>query len=282
MENKKIRFSWKAFISIGLFYSFLIIFFTGIILYLSPAGRIANWNNWKLLYLTKTNWQSIHTVFAFTFALLSIFHLFTINWKSFWSYLKNKSKQGLNKKREFYITSALTVLFFIGILYSVPPFSSIVNFGNNLKESWETNETAPPIPHAELLTLNELAEKLDSIPINKIVNKLEANKIRFNNVNETLAEISLMNNLSPVEIYQIITKKSPAGKAGSGMGRKTLEQIARENNLDINQIIKILQDNDIKAQKDQILKDIAAQNDMAAKDIFDLIKVNHLNQNGGL
>jgi len=170
----------------------------------------------------------------------------------------------------------------IGTVYSVQPFSSVMDLGSYLKESWETNETAPPIPHAELLTLNELAEKLDSIPVNKIVSKLEAGKIRFNNANETLAEISTMNNLSPVEIYQIITKKSPAGKAGSGMGRKTLEQIARENNLDINQIIKILQDNNIKAYKNQILKDIAAENDMAAKDIFDLITVRNVNLKGGI
>jgi len=43
--------------------------------------------------------------------------------------------------------------------------------------------------------------------------------------------------------------------------------------LDINQLIKILTDNNIKAQSDQTLKDIATENDMAAKDIYELIKV---------
>lgn len=273
MENKINRFSWKAFISIGLFYSFLIIFFTGIILYLSPAGRIANWNNWKLLGLTKMDWQSIHTVFSLTFAILSIFHLFTVNWRAFWSYLISKSSKGINKAREFYIMSVLMVLFLTGIVYSVPPFVSIMDFGSYLKDSWERNDTAPPIPHAELLTLNELAEKLDSISIDKIVNKLEANKIKFNSANETLEKIGLINNLAPIEIYRIITKKTLTGMAGSGIGRKTLGEFSEENNIDINHIIKILQDNNIKAQKNQTLKDIATENDMAAKDIYDLIKV---------
>lgn len=273
MENKKTAFSWKAFISIGLFYSFFIIFFTGIILYLSPAGRIANWSNWKILGLTKSNWQSIHTIFSFSFAILSIFHLFTVNWKAFWSYLRNKSSQGLNKQKEFFLASVLTVLFFLGVIYAVPPFSSVMSFGSYLKDSWENTETAPPIPHAELLTLNELAQKLDSIPINKIVGKLESNKIKYNNTTETLEQIGALNNMAPTEIYQIITKKNPEGKVGGGMGRKTLEQIAKETNQDINQLLKILSDKQIKADKGQTLKDVAEENKMVPKDIYDLIKV---------
>jgi len=274
MENVKNKFSWKAFISIALFYSFFVIFVTGMVLYLAPAGRVANWYNWKLLGLTKTAWQSIHTIFSFTFAVLSIFHLFTVNWKAFWSYLQSKTRQGLNKKREFYLSSVLTIIFFLGVIYSVPPFSSIVGFGSFLKDSWETSETAPPIPHAELLTLNELAEKLDSIPISRIVSKLESNKIKFNNTNETLEQIGNLNNLSPIEIYSVITKRAQEGKPGSGMGRKTLEQLAAENNQDPDLLIKILQDKKIKGQKNQTLKAIAEENNMAAKDIYELIKPN--------
>jgi hypothetical protein len=274
MENKKNKFSWKAFISIGLFYSFIIIFLTGIVLYLAPAGRVSNWINWKLLGITKERWQAIHTIFAFSFAILSIFHLFTINWKAFWSYLKSRTSEGLNKKREFYIMSVLTILILIGIGYSVPPFSSIMDFGGYLKESWESTETAPPIPHAELLTLNELSTKLDSISIEKITNKLNANKIKFDGPNETLSDIGLKNNMPPIEIYNIITKKGPVGKVGSGIGRKSLKEFAKENNLDIEKVMKILKEKDIKASEEQTLKDIANQNNMAPKDIFELIKDN--------
>jgi len=272
MTTEKNKFSWKAFISIGLFYSFIIIFLTGIVLYFAPAGRVSNWINWKFIGITKENWQAIHTIFAFSFAILSIFHLFTINWRTFWNYLKSKSSTGLNKKKEFYLSTILTVLVFFGVIYTIPPFSSIMDFGGYLKESWESTETAPPIPHAELLTLNELAEKLDSTSINKITNKLEANKIKFDGPNQTLSEIGLMNSMPPIDIYNIITTKSQTEKAGSGIGRKSLEQFAKDNDLDINQVLKILEENNIKAQKDQTLKDIADQNEMAPKDIFDLIK----------
>lgn len=79
----KKKFSWKSFISFGLFFYFFVIFFSGIILYIAPPGRIANWTNWELIGLTKSQWQTMHTNFSYLFAILSIFHLFTANsaWK---------------------------------------------------------------------------------------------------------------------------------------------------------------------------------------------------------
>jgi len=272
MDKNKKGFSWRAFISFGLLYSFIVIFITGIILYLSPAGRIAHWINWKLFGFSKEEWQAIHTIFSFTFVILSIFHLFSINWKVFISYLKSKTKQGLNKKRELFLSSFFTILFFFGIIYSTPPFSTIMDFGEYLTESWENKETEPPIPHAELLTLTELSERLDNISIDKITNKLIASNIKFNNTSENLTEIGLLNNVPPIEIYNIITSKTLSGMAGTGIGRKTLEEFAVENKKDINVLLEKLQQNGIEANKDQTLKDVASANDKAAKDIYELIK----------
>ena len=268
MKNK---FSWRAFISMGLFYSFLIIFITGIILYLTPTGRIAHWINWKFLGFTKDDWQAIHIIFSLIFAILSIFHLFTVNWKDFWSYLINKKKQGLNKKKEFYLSSVFTVLIFLGVIFSIPPFSSVINFGEYLTESWENESNKPPIPHAELLTLNEIQERFEDISIDEIKKKLIKNNIKFNNTNETLAEIGRFNNINPIEIYNIITKKTSQSMKGSGIGKKTLEEIANENNKDLNQLLQILKENNISARKEQTLKEIASENDIATKDIYELI-----------
>lgn len=272
MITEKSRFSWKATVSIGLFYSFIFIFLTGIVLYFAPAGRVSNWVNWKILWLTKEKWQAIHTIFALIFAILSIFHLFTLNWRTFWAYIKSKTAKGLNRKREFYIATILTAIIFIGVINTIPPFSSVMDFGAYLKAKWENTEKAAPIPHAELLTLTELAEKLYSISVDKITHKLDANQIKYDGVNETLTSIGQKNNKSPFEIYDLITKKSVTGLAGSGIGRKTLEQFAKENNINIDDILKVLHDKNIKAEKTQTLKDVATENDMAAKDIYELIK----------
>lgn len=269
--DKKI-FSWRAFISFGLLFSFVIIFITGIVMYIAPPGRIAHWVNWKLIGLTKEDWQAIHTIFSVIFVILSIFHLFSINWKVFLSYIKSKTSLGLNKKKELYLSSVFTVIIFTGTIFSIPPFSSVMNFGEYLTESWENEDNNPPIPHAELLTLIELSEQLSNISIDKIVNKLNANNIKFNNTEETLTEIGVLNNMPPIEIYNIITSKSRTGMAGTGMGKKTLEEFAAENNKDINELLKLLEENNIIANKDQTLKEVAAENDMAAKDVYEIIK----------
>lgn len=268
----KKKFSWRAFISIGLFYTFFILLLTGMVLYVAPAGRIANWVNWKLVGLTKAQWQSIHTIFALLFVILSIFHLFSINWKAFWTYLKSKTKQGLNKKREFYLSTIFTVLIFIGVIFSIPPLRYVMDLSESLTESWENDESEPPIPHAELLTLQELSEQLNNISLDSLQSILKANKISFNGLDETLSDIGIANQISPDKIYDLITASRNTKSPGGGFGRKTLEDISVEINKDLDQVLKILEDNNIKASKKQTLRDIASENNMAPVDIYDLIK----------
>lgn len=272
MNRTEKKFSWRAFISFGLLFSFIIMSLTGIVLYLAPAGRVSNWVNWKLIGFTKAQWQALHTVFSYTFIILAVFHLFSINWRVFISYIKNKTRQGLNRKRELWLSTVFTLLFFLGIVYSVPPFSSVMDFGEYLTESWEKKTNEPPIPHAELLTLTELSHQLDSVSIEKIVNRLKASDIRFNNTGETLEQIGALNNMPPIDIYNLITKRAPGEMTGAGMGRKTLSQIAGENNKDIDEVLTILKEKGIIATPEMTLKDIAAENDMAARDIYELIK----------
>lgn len=204
----KKKFSWKAFISFGLTYSFVIIIISGIILYAAPPGRYAHWVNWTILGFTKEGWQALHTVFSYSFVILSGFHLFTINWKTFFSYLKVKTKTGLNKKWEFYTSTTLTFVFFFGIIYSIPPLKVVADFGEYLTDSWEQVDEEPPIPHAELLTLTELAEQLKLSSVDRITSKLTLHKIKFSNNEQTLQELAKINETTPLEIYKLITKKS--------------------------------------------------------------------------
>lgn len=270
MKNK---FSWKAFISFGLTYSFIIILFSGIILYMSPPGRYAHWVNWKVMGFTKEGWQALHTVFSYTFVILSIFHLFTVNWKSFLSYLKTQKQTGLNKKREFYISTFLVLIFFGGVVFSIPPFKTVMDFGEYLTESWETAEKEPPIPHAELLTLTELAAQMKLTSVDEITRKLNMHEIKFDNVNkQTLLEIAEMNNTTPVLIYEKLNQKSASQQQGLGIGRKTLEDFAIDVGKTADEVLQILKENNISAEKNQTLRQIGDQNNMAPKTIFELFK----------
>lgn len=146
---KKKKFNWRAFISMYISVSFLIMVVSGVILYFAPSGRVAFWSIWKFWGLTKDEWQAVHTIFTFIFVIAAGFHLF-YNWKPFVSYLKEKMQSRLKLRREFSFSVIVTALIFILTLAQIPPFSTVMDFGEELTESWETNQTEPPEPHAEL------------------------------------------------------------------------------------------------------------------------------------
>lgn len=241
-------------------------------LYMSPPGRYAHWVNWKVWGFTKEGWQAIHTVFSFTFVILSIFHLFSINWKAFISYLKSKKSAGFNKKREFLISTTLTLVFFFGVIFSVPPFKTVMDFGEHLTGSWEKTEERAPVPHAELLTLAELTEQLHLSSVDEITRKLDNHKIKYENAQkQTLQEIAEANNSTPIEIYEIISKKAQNQLQGSGIGRKTVEDFASELDKSVDEILKILKENNIEAEKGQTLRNIGENNNLPPRDVYEMI-----------
>jgi hypothetical protein len=272
----KSKFNWRSFISFGLTWSLLIIFVSGIVLYISPAGRYANWVNWKVAGFTKEGWAAIHAVFSYTFVVLSIFHLFTVNWTAFWSYLKSKTKAGINKKKELAISTVLTLVFFLGIIYAVPPFRYVEDFGEFIAGTWEKNEqvtSAAPVAHAELLTINELAYQLKIGNTEEFSRKFTANGIMFDNTDkQSLQEIAKQNNTTPAEIYQKVTKKSGNEKPGAGMGRKTVENLAEESGTTVEELIKLLSTHNIVAEKGQTIRQVGDNNNISPKEIMDLLK----------
>ena len=269
--NKK--FSWRSFISFGLTYTIFILLISGVMLYMSPPGRYAHWVNWEIWGFSKESWQAIHTVFSYTFVILSVFHLFTINWKVFLSYFKKKSTAGFNKKWEFISSTALVLIFFFGIIYAVQPFQAVMDFGEYLTESWEKAEERAPVPHAELLTLNELAHQLDMPSSDEFVKKLENHNLIFENTHtQTLQEIAKNNHTTPQEIYEQITKLEVNQRQGSGIGRKTLEDFALEVEKSVEEILTILKNNNITAEKGQTLRNIGDNNNIPPRDIYDLFK----------
>jgi hypothetical protein len=269
----KSKFSWRVFISFGLTWSMLVIIISGIVLYISPAGRYANWVDWKITGFTKEEWASIHAVFSFAFVVLSVFHLFTVNWKAFWSYIRSKTRAGINKKRELTISLALAILFFIGIAYPFPPFKYVTDLGEFMALSWEKNEKEAPVPHAELLTISQLAEQLKYPSADDLARKFKNHNIAYENTDlQTLQEIALKNGKTPEEVFRLVSEKTGAERPGAGMGRKTIENLAEESGKSVDDVIRILRDNNIKVEKGQTIRQIGDNNNIAPKDIFDLLK----------
>jgi len=274
--NKKFR--WKSFISFGLLYFFLFLLFSGAILYIAPPGRIANWTDWQLFGLTKSQWQRMHTNFAYLFAILSIFHLFTINWKTFLSYIRSKVTTGFNHKVEFLLATLMTVIFFLGVIYGWPPFSSVMTIGENLKEGWEEEYSSPPVPHAEEFTILQLSEDILKLGVEQIIASLNELGIQVDNHNQSLKELATQVDLSPQDIFRELSRDSRPGGAriqtGGGIGRKSLQQISDESGISLDELILRLEKAGISASGDEVIKTLSDRNGMHPSDVLSILNGN--------
>jgi hypothetical protein len=271
----KKKFSFRAFVSLYIVISFLIMTLSGIVLFLSPPGRIANWTNWKYFGLLKSEWQAVHTIFTFIFVIAILFHIF-FNWRSILAYLKTKIDSKLKPRKEILLAITVSVLIFILTLNRVVPFSSVMAFGESLKDSWSTQSSEPPIPHAEEQSLSKFAQTIN-LPKETLVSNLESKGIKIKNDSITIGELSKNNNLTPNELYKIVSETT--GKSinsqqqgqGKGYGRKTISQICSEADLTVEEGINRLKLAGYIAEKNEKLKDVAARYNLAPSDIANTI-----------
>ena len=280
----KKRFHYRSLVSFLLFFSIVLLLITGTAIFVSPPGRVAHWQHWTLFGFDKEQWQAQHTMFSYIFVIISAFHIFSLNWRNLWSYVKLKSNAGFRKKREFLIATALILMVFFGTSFELPPFSSFSELGETIKHSWEEEQSKAPIPHTEDFTLNEISSKyLDST---EVIKKLVANGILVRDESQTLKEIAVENGRSPAEIYSILVSRpqqrsgrgdygrgaSGRENSGRGYGRMTVEDIADELNVDTDEIIKILKKNNIEAKPGQTIRDIASDYELHPSEISGMIR----------
>jgi len=243
---------------------------SGVVLYISPPGRVANWTDWRMLGLTKRGWQHQHIIFGFAFLILSMFHLFVINWKAFFSYLKSKTTEGLKSPGELLTIIILSVLFSIGTYYGIQPFSAVIKFGDAISGSWERQEKQAPVPHAELMTLTELAEQpsLGGDPA-ALKSKLEKAGLKVTSLDQTLAEIATSNGKTAEQVYEFIAPAKTEGHKlqGHGFGKKTLQDIADEAGVSATSLQLALRQKGIESKIDTPLKSIAEKNKLEMNEL---------------
>lgn len=272
---RKGRFSWRAFVSLYITWSSLILLISGVILYIAPAGRVAKWTHISLLGLEKEEWQAIHTIFSFIFVIAIGFHLF-YNWKPFMHYLKDKLKQAFALRKELYATSFLTLTIFALTLWNVPPFSTIMDIGEYFTESWESEQTEPPIPHAEELSIAQLAKTVQ-LPIQEIIQNLERQNITAT-PEMIVKDVAEKYGLTPSELFEkmkvnpVQKQESVSTLAGRGYGRMKLADICQDVNLPLDSALARLKKFEIEANGEMILRDMADQYDKKPIDLLNIMQ----------
>ena len=266
-------FRWKAFISLYIVFSFLVLALSGLVLYVAPPGRIANWSIWRLVLLSKAQWQAVHTIFAFLFIVAASFHLY-FNWKVLLAYLRSKLHEGLHMKREVGAASAAGVLLLALTIGGVPPFSSVMEAGDDIKNAWAAPSSEPPIPHAEDLTVQKLAETA-KVPVEQARQNLLQHGVTMERADMTVKEIAASNQLSPEQVYQRMYADSArpvvAQGQGGGWGRRTVQDICTQYSVSSVTGIERLKAAGFSATASTPLKDLALGSGRTPSDIAQII-----------
>ena len=281
---KKVKFKFRAFTALIVLWSFIVENVTGIVLYIVPPGRIAHWTNWKLWGFTKEQWGALHTIFGYLFLIFAVIHIY-YNWKAIMNYIKQKIKAGLRMRVELGISLVLIILVFVATAISLPPFSTVMDFGTKMKNSWEESRQEPFIPHAESMNIEEFAKQI-GMPMERAEKILKNNGINVRDTSSTIQDIAIDNNTSPVALYEILKTELPSEEkkkledittlkkqgAGGGYGWKTLENLAQELDIPIQDIMEFLQSKGIDAKKDEVIRNVADKNGLKAYELVDMIQ----------
>ena len=141
---------------------------------------------------------------------------------------------------------------------------SVIN--HKIKFSWDDPAEQAPIPHAEIMTLADLAKKAD-LDLDEIIVNLKAADMEPAKPETVLNQLSKKYDLAPSAVYNIATgqKAIPKGPADQGscqgqrrgLGVKTLKQFCEEEGVDLQAAIDILSDSQISASPDETLRQLA-------------------------
>ena len=284
--NPKKKTSYRAMTSLVTTWSFVIATVTGVVLYITPQGRIANWVVWEFGSLTKEAWGDLHIIFSIVFVIVGVAHLI-YNWKPFKNYMAERAKGHIHVKRTVYGSLAIVGVFFILSLNSLPPANWIFDLEDTVKESWIVSpEFEPPFGHAEDVSLAGFAKR-QFIDLNSAVEALTAKGIEVPDNKMKLKDLAAINSTTPMHIYLTIKplERRPKLKAnfkpadveaqfaGTGIGRKTLEQMAEELKLDLNTAQARLKMVGVEAKASDKMKMIAEAHDLEAIDLVKMLLI---------
>ncbi len=287
MHHPSRRFQWRALTSVLIAASFVILVVTGIVLFAAPPGRIANWTNWNVLGLRKVEWTGLHIWFSTLFLVVTVFHV-AFNWRPMVSYFKDRLSRRIGFRWEWVVALLIVAGVFAGTRRAVPPFSTLLAWNEDLKQSWDSPADRAPIPQAELLTFRQLAEKA-GVPVETAVARLEARGVKGFAHDTVVEQIAAGSGLSAQKVYEIILAsgnqsgghgqrrggQGAGGGAGGGPGRKTLEQFCADESLALDEVLARLAARGIKANGGQTLREIAVSAGFARPyELLDLIRSN--------
>lgn len=206
--KKTRKFHTRSFVSFFLLFNSIVMAVTGLILYFTPQGRLARWTDWSFMGMTKDQLEGIHTVSSFLFLAAAVIHVVVFNWRVIRGYLKHAGQRlnlrRLKYKTEFIAAVIFSLVIFLGTFYALPPFGNIVDWGDQLKNSWGDGQVEAPVPGAEKLSLDDFSKKVLKADVKVVIAYLKSKSLNVDHKEQIFKDVAARNECSPARLYELL------------------------------------------------------------------------------
>jgi hypothetical protein len=137
----------------------------------------------------------------------------------------------------------------------------------------------PPYGHAEQSTLQAFAEKTN-LDLAKAQELLRARGIAFQGTQQRIQDIAKQNRLTPQQVYLAmkaaevvrVTSGGLPEAAAPGLGRKTLEEVCQDYQLDLTRVQSFLRARNMKVEANQSFRALAEANGTGPHELYALLR----------
>lgn len=281
-RKTKRDFSFRAFTTLITALAFLVLAFSGAILYSAPRGRVANWTGWSVLGLEKEQWSEVHILSALLVLVAIGFHLY-FNWKPLCSYLKSKSTQLGMRLRELAAACAVTLIVVAGTIWGIPPFGTVVEIHERIQDAWEpaAGEVGrAPSTIVQELSVREFTQRMGLSP-EQMRKALAAEGIDLTDPETPIDELARQHGTSLQRIYEAATphtaatarprdEEADARETREGrFGQLTLGELCRQEGIDLEGAVRVLEDRGVEATGQSRIRDLADQINTTPRRLMD-------------
>lgn len=264
--------------ALTLLLSFSLLMLTSLVLFVVPEGRVAYWSDWHWLGLSKKQWGDIHTTSGFLFLCAGMLHLFH-NWKPLLNALKKRGQQMHLLAPSLLAALAINLLVVAGTLLQLPPFSSLLDWGQGFKNAAAVTYGEPPYGHAERSSLRLFAKRT-GLDLQAIKANLAKAGIAIGDDEQSILTLAKVNALTPKAVYDAMQPSAQSSPSAAeplptqpvpGMGQTPLSQLCRTYGLEQERVLSFLAGKGITAAPQLTLKEIAAAHGTDPHSLYELL-----------
>ncbi|MBN2810041.1 MAG: DUF4405 domain-containing protein [Deltaproteobacteria bacterium] len=265
----------RRLVSLLLFFSFLLLVLTSLILYVTPQGRVAFWADWRLWGLDKEQWGYLHINLGLLFLLAGGLHTL-YNWRPIMSYMgRTAARVGKKSLRELFLAAVICLVFALGTLFKLPPFSVPLALNAKIKDRAALTLGIPPYGHAELSSLAEFTQRT-RLDLEQALESLRKAGLVVTDGKQTMIALAQANQTSPQKIFQLMRPLSKASGLPEfpppGFGRMTLVEIAEVYKLSLPTLLQRLKAVAIESDGQQKFMELAQSNNRSPAELYQLLR----------